>query len=63
VAGIATNPNTKETSESLPACKVVTPYASNIELTVMFAGGDLRVLCKDVTCGFSFKEIPDVNGP
>ena len=62
VAGIATNPTTKQTSESLPACKLITPYASNVELTVMFAGGDLRVICKDVTCGFTFKEVPDVKG-
>jgi hypothetical protein len=60
VAGVATNPNTKMSTESLPACKVVTAYASNIELAVMFAGGDLRVICKDVTCDLAFKEVPDV---
>lgn len=60
VAGIATNPSTKQSTESLPACKLVTPYASNIELTVMFAGGDLRVICKDVTCNIGFKEVADV---
>lgn len=63
VAGVATNPNTKQTSESLPACKVVTPYASNIELAVMFAGGDLKVICKDVACDINFKEVPDVKSP
>jgi len=60
VAGVATNPTTRMSTESLPACKVVTPYASNIELAVMFAGGDLRVICKDVTCDLAFKEVGDI---
>lgn len=56
VIGIATNPVSRGTSESLPACKAIEPYASNVEISVMFAGGELRPMCRDVTCSLQFEE-------
>lgn len=59
VVGVATNPSSKQSTESMAACKLVTPYASNIELTVVFAGADLRFICKETTCSLSFKDAPE----
>lgn len=35
-------------------------YASNVEMQVKFAGGDLSALCKGVSCSLSLKEMADV---
>lgn len=59
VVGIVTNPTTKATTESLATCKQVSPYASNVELQVEFAGGELEPLCKGVTCSLSLRDVPD----
>jgi hypothetical protein len=59
VVGVATNPSSKQSTESIAGCKPVTPYASNMELPVIFAGADLRFICKDATCSLSFKDAPE----
>jgi hypothetical protein len=59
VVGIATNPTTKTSTESLPACRSITAYATNVEITVMFAGGDLRSVCQGVSCSLRFEDVPD----
>jgi hypothetical protein len=60
IAGTATNPTSKVTTESLASCKNVPAYASNVEIQMMFAGANLAEVCKGVTCAFSIKEVPDV---
>ena len=60
VTGLATNPTTKQVASSLPACISVLPYASGVELKLMFAGGELRDTCKNVDCAFSVTDTPDV---
>jgi hypothetical protein len=59
VVGIATNPTTKASAESLPACKPITAYATNVEIAVMFAGSELRSVCQGVTCSLRFQDVPD----
>ncbi|MES1184507.1 MAG: DUF4339 domain-containing protein [Myxococcales bacterium] len=59
VVGIATNPTTKASAESLPACKAITAYATNVEIAVMFAGGELRAVCQGVACSLRFQDVPD----
>jgi hypothetical protein len=59
VVGIATNPTTKASTESLPACKAITAYATNVEIAVMFAGGELRSVCQGVNCSLRFEDVPD----
>jgi hypothetical protein len=59
VVGIATNPTTKASTESLPACKAITAYATNVEIAVMFAGGELRSVCQGVSCSLRFEDVPD----
>lgn len=62
ITGIAKSPSRNMTIESLPACKQIQPYATNVDMHVMFAGGDLAALCKGATCTFSVKEAPDYQG-
>ena len=57
VTGVATNPTT-QTSESLPTCEAVTPYAE-VHMKMMFAGGELRNVCKGVQCDFRLRDEPD----
>jgi hypothetical protein len=59
VAGTATNPATNKATASLPACKAVSAYATNVVIEMMFAGGDLQSVCKGVSCAFSIKDVPD----
>lgn len=60
LVGTATNPSTNMTSNSLGACQHIPAYASNVEMQVKFAGGDLSALCKGVSCSLSLKEMADV---
>jgi hypothetical protein len=58
ISGTATNPDTNETAESLPACQQVGAYTS-VALKVDFAGPELAQVCKGVTCRFAPKDVPD----
>jgi uncharacterized membrane protein len=55
VVGVAQDPATKETAESIAGCEAVTPYAS-AHLSVDFAGGDLSNTCPKSNCLVTFKE-------
>jgi hypothetical protein len=57
VVGVATNPNSRSISTSLPACEQVGPYSS-VMIKAMFAGSDLNSVCKGVTCEFGAQEAP-----
>jgi hypothetical protein len=59
VVGVATNPSTKVISESLASCKHVPPYASNVEIEMMFAGADLAAACKGATCRLTVRDVSD----
>jgi hypothetical protein len=59
LVGIATSASRNMTIESLASCKQISAYATNIEMQVMFAGGDLAALCKGVSCTFTLREVPD----
>lgn len=63
LAGVVYNTATKGTSESLPTCKQVPAYASNVEIDFMFAGAELGPLCKVGSCVMSVKDVPDVVAP
>jgi hypothetical protein len=43
-------------TKSLTTCKKVEPYETNIKLSVMFAGGDLRAICPDSSCKFQVED-------
>ena len=58
ISGTATNPDTKEAAQSLPACQQVGAYAS-IAMKVDFAGGELTRVCKGVTCQFAPVDVAD----
>lgn len=52
--GVATNPSSGTSSESIPDCKEITPYESSINLQFKFASGDLQDVCpKEDDCRFS----------
>jgi hypothetical protein len=52
--GIAENPSTKEIATSLPFCRDIQPFESNITISFQFAGGEIRDKCpKEVQCHFS----------
>lgn len=57
VDGVATHVN-GQTTESLTACQVVEPYASNVKIALMFAGGDIRKVCPNDDCTLSVKDAP-----
>jgi len=57
VYGVATN-STGQSLESLPSCRHVEAYESNIKISMMFAGGDLKVACPNGSCELSVKDVP-----
>ena len=59
VVGVAQNPETKETAESIPACQEVGPYASAVHVSVEFASGDMANTCPKSNCLLTFKEAPE----
>ena len=62
INGTATNPTTKASTDSLGACVPVGPYASQVEMKVMFAGGELAALCpQTVSCALNLNDLPDVS--
>lgn len=58
VVGVASNETTHQASESLPACTAVSAYEA-VNMKMMFAGGELRSVCKGVECEFRIKDEPD----
>jgi hypothetical protein len=58
VRGVATNPTTQKTSQSLPACQEVGAYASTVRMTVMFAGGELANVCQKSQCDLRVEDVP-----
>lgn len=56
VQGIATNTKTSGTAKSLPSCEKVDQYTT-VNMTVMFADGQLHELCKDNNCEIGFDEL------
>jgi hypothetical protein len=58
ITGLAKNPETQKTSESLPACHEVGAYASGIHFTVAFESGDLANVCGKTKCKFEFRDVP-----
>jgi hypothetical protein len=63
VLGSAKNSNTNMTSESLPSCKEIPPYASNVAIEMMFAGSDVQAVCKQVSCSLEVRDVADVAAP
>jgi hypothetical protein len=56
--GVATNTKTGAISESIPACREIKPFDSNVRLDFKFAGGDLHKTCpQDGDCRFSTTHI------
>ncbi len=56
LVGVATNPATQATAQSLPACHEVGAYASAVHVTFMFAGRELDDVCGKVACTFGAKD-------
>jgi hypothetical protein len=63
IVGTATNANTNMTTDSLPSCKQIPPYATAVEMQMMFADRDVGEICKATTCRLSIKDVPDVVAP
>lgn len=58
VYGVASTTN-GQSVESLPSCAHVEPYESNMKVSMMFAGGDLRAICPTPSaCDLSVKDLP-----
>ncbi len=58
VYGVASTTN-GQSVESLPSCAHVEPYESNLKVSMMFAGGDLRAICPTPSsCDLSVKDLP-----
>ena len=57
--GTATNSSSGDTSKSLISCKAMPPYASNVEIQLMFASGDLGRTCKTGSCSMTVAEAPE----
>lgn len=58
IRGVVSNPSQSGTSLSLTSCKVMPPYASNVEIQLMFASGDLSRLCKTGSCSMMVVDAP-----
>jgi hypothetical protein len=58
--GTAVNSSSHQSSESLPSCKDVEPYAS-VQLSFAFAGGDLSSICPNgsSTCKLTVTDVQD----
>jgi hypothetical protein len=57
VVGEARDPEVSiKTAVSLPACQEVGAYASEVHLSLMFAGGDLAAACPKSNCRLSVKD-------
>ena len=63
ITGIATNGSTKETTTSMPSCVAVAPYASMVEVKLLFAGSELEAVCKTGGCNLGLEDTPDVPPP
>lgn len=61
VIATAQNPDTKETSDSIPACQEVGPYASAVHMSAEFGASDLANTCPKSNCLVTFKEAPEVS--
>jgi hypothetical protein len=59
VYGVATNPATRKTVESIAACQEILPYASAVHMVLMFPGGDLSEACPNASCVLSVKDAPE----
>ena len=59
IRGVAKNATTGASSESLAACQEVTPYASAVHVSLMFAGGDLTAACQSGPCQLSAVDVAD----
>ncbi|HSQ68378.1 MAG TPA: hypothetical protein VLM85_34450 [Polyangiaceae bacterium] len=59
IVAVAHNPETKETSESIPACQEVGAYASAVHVVAEFASNDLANTCPRSNCLLTFKEAPE----
>ncbi len=58
VFGMAKNPETQKTTESMPACHEVGAYASAIRIAVEFASGDLANVCGKTKCELEIRDVP-----
>lgn len=47
-----------KSTDSLPACQEVTPYAG-VHMTLMFANGELTASCPHSNCSLTFNEAPE----
>jgi len=59
VIGVAQNPESKETAESLAACQELTPYASAVHVAAEFGASDLTNTCPKSNCLLTFREAPE----
>jgi hypothetical protein len=59
VYGVATNPTTHKSVDSMAACQEIGPYASAVHVGLMFPGGDLNDVCPNSSCSLSMKNAPE----
>jgi hypothetical protein len=59
IVGKAANPSAARSAVSLPACRALAPYESNVNMTVQFAGSDLASACKGGDCQVGFVDAKD----
>lgn len=59
--GVTINPSAGKKSESIPNCRKIDPYESNIKIQFPFAGQELKNVCpKEEDCRFS---VSAIDGP
>jgi hypothetical protein len=47
-----------QSTTSLPTCKAVEPYETNVKLSVMFAGATMKEMCPGGSCELTIKDVP-----
>ena len=59
LAGIATNTETNESTESLASCQDIKAYSS-VEVIFTFASNNLKAVCGEGVCRLTVRSIPDI---
>jgi hypothetical protein len=57
--GSAAPPGADGAATAIPACEPVGPYATNVKMSLLFAGGEVRAICPKGDCTLSVKDAPD----
>jgi hypothetical protein len=57
--GSASRQGTDGVATAIPACELVGPYVTNVKMSLLFAGGEVRAICPNGDCTLSVKDAPE----